>query len=114
MNGIIFIVNGISGTEDGCSVLSFQDTFSYLSNLTILGNSKMQSTAICFWDSSQITINFMIIRGVTIVNGGAIHAVDSTVEFIGHNIFDSNTANNNGGTGVLHNSTINVMVPFYS
>ena len=74
----------------------------------------MQSTAICFWDSSQITINFMIIRGVTSVNGGAIHAVDSTVEFIGHNIFDSNTANNNGGTGVLHNSTINVMVPFYS
>lgn len=36
MNSIIFIPSGDLGTEDGHSVLSFQDTCTYLSNLTII------------------------------------------------------------------------------
>ena len=111
LNGIIFVVpDGVSGTEDGCSILFFQETSAFLSNLTILGNDKSQSTAICISDSNQVTINFIIVRGMTSFKGAAIHAVNSSVDFVGKNIFDRNTAtNSSGGAGLFDNCNINVI-----
>ena len=109
MNSIIFISNGVAGKEDDCSVLSFQQTSAFLSNLIIFGNNKMQSTAICFMDSSQVTIHLMMARGVTSFSGAVINAVNSTVDFIGHSTFSSNTAVNSGGTGTFENCIINVI-----
>ena len=108
MNSIVFIPNGVADKEN-CSVLSFQETSAFLSNLTVFGNNEMQSTAICFMDSSQVTIHLMTVIGVTSFSGAAINAVNSTVDFVGHSTFSSNTAINRGGTGVFENCIINVI-----
>ena len=98
MNSIIFIPNGVAGKEDNCSVLSFEETSTFLSNLTIFGNHKMQSTAIlCFRDSNQVIIHLMTVIGATSFSGAAINAMNSTIDFVGHSTFGSNTAFNRGG-----------------
>ena len=89
MNRITFVPNGVAGKEDDCSVLYFQETSAFLSNLTIIGNNKMQSTATCFIVSSQVTIHLMTIGGLTSFSGAAITAVNSTVDFVGHSTFSN-------------------------
>ena len=108
INGIIFVINGGLDMEYNCSILLFQETISFLSNLTILGNNALQSTAVCLNDSSQITISFMNVSGVISFKAAAIYAVNSTVDFMGQNIFDSNAAINSGGAVVLDSCTVNV------
>ena len=110
MNSIIFIPNGVAGKEDNCSVLSFEEMSTFLPNLTIFRNHKMRSTAIlCFRDSNQVIIHLMTVIGATSFSGAAINAVNSTIDFVGHSTFGSNTAVNRGGTGAFENCIINVI-----
>ena len=92
ISGLVFVLSGRSVLFPA---LVFCRTISSLSQLTLLGNGTLQSTAI-FIESSQINLINMTVSGAKGVTGAAVYAVNSTVDFVGQNSFISNTATGEG------------------
>ena len=107
VSGLVFVLGGKSDGEF-FSALVFHKTTSFLSNLTLIGNRTLQSTAILLNDSSQVKVNNMEAKGATSTNGAAIYAHNSTIDFLGQNIFVNNTATSDGGAIVLDHCISNV------
>ena len=96
VNGIVFILSGGDSIVDPLfSALVFQRTSCFLSQLILLGNRSMQSTAIRT-HSSQVKISDVMVLGATSLYGAALVAFNSTIDFLGHNIFINNTAAQGG------------------
>ena len=99
---LTFILSGESSYDDLFSALVFQKTTGFLCELKLLGNSSsLQSTAIFVNDSSQITVSNLVALKARSLNGAAIYAVESEVDFHGQNVFSGNIALDSGGAVAL-------------
>ena len=96
ISGLTFVLSGHSHTGSLFSSLVFQSTASSLSQLIMLGHDTLQSTAVRIHSSQMIISDFMVL-GATSHFGAALFAVNSTIEFLGQNVFMNNTAMGQGG-----------------
>lgn len=110
IDGFVFVLVGDPGMKHGYSALLFQRMISVLlSNSIILGNNKFRYSAVFLNDSRDVIVSSMKTVKVTSYKGAAVHAVNSIIEFIGQNIFNSNIATNSGGAIVFDSCIISVV-----
>ena len=91
--GLTFIVHGDSVTSLSPGLL-FNSTTAVFTHLTIHQTRRVGYITIV---SSKVVINHVLIYGTRNASGNAIFVVNSTVDFIGENIFSNIVAFNNGG-----------------
>ena len=97
---LVFVLSGQSDNQTLFSAQVFIKTTSFLSQLTLVGNDTLQSTAI-YIESSRVQINDVTVMGALSTTGPALIANRSTIVFLGQNAFFNNTAINNGGALLL-------------
>ena len=95
ISGLVFVLSGDSASRSFFSALVFQSTTCFLSQLILFGNGSLQSTAIRT-HSSQVEISDVMVLGATSILGAALVAFNSTIDFLGQNIFINNTAAQGG------------------
>ena len=107
ISGLVFVLSGHSEEELFSGLVLQRTTSVFLAHLTLFGNGSLQSTAIFLSDSSQITIYNVKVSGATSTDGSVLYALNSTIAFLGQNIFVNNTATDAGGAIVLNHCTSN-------
>ena len=106
ISGLVFNLNRYAASQLLFSVLVFEQTFASISQLAVFGlNTRDLSTAIKAV-SSQIRFDSVKVVGVSGLNAAVLHAVNSTIDFFGQNVFASNTVRN-GGAMLFHDSVGN-------
>ena len=101
VHGLDIFLSGIQPNSNFFATLIFHQTVALLSNLTVIGNSSLISTAILVEKSSQAVIRHLTVHGATSTSGAALYAVESVVKFLGQNVFIDNKATESGGALAL-------------
>lgn len=97
ISGLVFVLSGDSANGSFFSALAFQSTICFLSQLILFGNGSLQSTAI----RTQVEISDVMVLGATSIFGAALVAFNSTIDFLGQNVFINNTAAAQGGAMIF-------------
>ena len=105
ISDLVFALSGDTSIRSAFSALVFDKTTVLLSQLILSGNDTLQSTAIRAV-SSQVTFNNVEVTEISGQSAAALHAFNSTIEFVGQNRF-VNCTTWNGGTVTLQDSVSN-------
>ena len=95
INNLVFVLSGNFDTQTHFSALVFIRASCVLSNLLLVSNSTLQSTAIRT-AYSQVNITNLTVIGARSLLGAALTTYKSTITFSGQNLFVNNTAAQGG------------------
>ena len=95
INNLVFVLSGNFDTRKHFSALVFIRTSCILSDLLLVSNSTLQSTAIRT-AYSQVNITNLTVIGARSLLGAAVFTFNSTITFSGQNLFVNNTAAQGG------------------
>ena len=99
ITGLEVFLSGQSDDGSLFSALVFTNSSSLLSNLSLFGNDRLQSTAIRT-NSSLVELSDVVVSGATSMYGAALFAFNSTINFAGNNYFVNNTATQGGAMSI--------------